>query len=243
MNNNIPKEILELCANVTAKRPKTVIEHIIKHGSITTEELKDTYGYDHPPRAVRDVREHGIPLETFKVRSNTTGRMIAAYRFDDPKNIKAGRIGGRSAFSKDFKQKLISKYGERCTVNGQAFNSRYLQIDHRIPYEISGETQGEDLSAFMLLDASSQRAKSWSCENCENFQTLLNINICQKCFWAFPEQYEHVAMQAEKRLELVWQDKETLDYDNLSEAAKKVGLDLPSFVKALIKKVLLQSKS
>jgi hypothetical protein len=56
-----PKEFLELCASVTGKRPKTVIDHILKHGHITTEELKNKYGYDHPPRAARDVRELGIP--------------------------------------------------------------------------------------------------------------------------------------------------------------------------------------
>ena len=52
-----PREFLELCASVTGKRPKTVIDHILKRGHITTEELKNKYGYDHPPRAARDVRE------------------------------------------------------------------------------------------------------------------------------------------------------------------------------------------
>jgi hypothetical protein len=30
---------------VTAKRAKTVIDHILKHGHITTEQLKTLYGY------------------------------------------------------------------------------------------------------------------------------------------------------------------------------------------------------
>ncbi len=57
----LPKEFIDLCHSVTAKRPKTVVDHILEHGSITTEELKEKYGYNHPPRAARDVREHGIP--------------------------------------------------------------------------------------------------------------------------------------------------------------------------------------
>ncbi len=72
-----PKEFLELCASVTARRPKTVIDHLLKHGHITTEELKTKYGYDHPPRAARDVRELGIQLETFRVTA-ANGRKIAA---------------------------------------------------------------------------------------------------------------------------------------------------------------------
>lgn len=47
--SDFPKEFLDLLQSVTAKRPKTVIQHILKHGHITSQELKDIYGYDHPP--------------------------------------------------------------------------------------------------------------------------------------------------------------------------------------------------
>jgi hypothetical protein len=57
-----------------------VIDHILQYGFIATEDLENTYGYNHPPRAARDVREAGIPLETFKVKSKE-GKSIAAYRF------------------------------------------------------------------------------------------------------------------------------------------------------------------
>ena len=36
----VPDDFLELCRSVTAKRPKAVIDHILQHGFITTEELK-----------------------------------------------------------------------------------------------------------------------------------------------------------------------------------------------------------
>lgn len=52
-----PQSFLDKLNSVTNKRPATVIQHILKHGYITTEELKDIYGYNHPPRAIRDVRE------------------------------------------------------------------------------------------------------------------------------------------------------------------------------------------
>jgi hypothetical protein len=47
-----PPEFLKLLESVDAKRPKTVIDHILKHGQITTEDLKNAYGYNHPPRAI-----------------------------------------------------------------------------------------------------------------------------------------------------------------------------------------------
>ena len=62
-----PPSFLKLIENVQQKRARTVLDHILEHGHVTTEELKDLYGYNHPPRAARDVREQGIPLETFRV--------------------------------------------------------------------------------------------------------------------------------------------------------------------------------
>ena len=70
-----PEWFLDLCRSVTAKRPKTVIDHILEHGHITTEELKDEYGYDHPPRAARDVRELGFPWRLSRLKHPTAGRL------------------------------------------------------------------------------------------------------------------------------------------------------------------------
>ena len=36
-----PREFIELCRSITAKRPRTVIDHILKYGQISTEELKN----------------------------------------------------------------------------------------------------------------------------------------------------------------------------------------------------------
>lgn len=58
----LKKNILDRLNAITAKRPATVIQHIIKHGFITTEELITNYGYEHAPRAARDVRERGVNL-------------------------------------------------------------------------------------------------------------------------------------------------------------------------------------
>lgn len=41
-------------------------------------------------------------------------------------------------------------------------------VNHRIPYEIGGEHDEKDMECFMLLSPSANRAKSWTCEHCEN---------------------------------------------------------------------------
>lgn len=93
MGKKLPKDFLTLLKSVTAKRPKTVIDHILEHGQITTEQLKETYGYNHPPRTIRDVREHGIPIITFRV-TGSDGRSIGAYKFGDPKDVRSAKLSG-----------------------------------------------------------------------------------------------------------------------------------------------------
>lgn len=235
-NPKISPKILEICSKVTSKRPKTVIDHIIKHGLITTEDLQTVYGYDHPPRAARDVREQGIPLETFSVISERTGRKIAAYKFGDPEKIKHGRIGGRKAFSKKFKDKLILYYNSRDCVTSEVWDSRYLQIDHRIPYEVLGDTDFSevDLNRYMLLHATSQRAKSWSCEHCDNFLVDQKPDICSKCFWAFPENYSHVALKDVRTVQVEWSGDEVAHYEMITRHAKLENKNLTSFIKDVL---------
>lgn len=229
----IDQAILDLCAKVTKKRPRTVIDHIIKHGFITNDELQRDYGYKHPPRAVRDVREEGIPIETFSVTDSVTKGKITAYRFDDPSKIKNGRIGGRRAFSKQFKELLISKYGEIDMITRDPVESRYLQIDHRIPYEVIGDSQFDesDPSAYMLIDASSQRAKSFSCEGCQNWRELLDPNICRTCYWATPENYDHIAMQQVRRIDIVWKGQSVEEFQRLQSEAVAMGVDVATLIK------------
>lgn len=234
-----PKEFLELCRSVTAKRPKTVIDHILKHGHITTEELKDAYGYDHPPRAARDVREHGIPLETFRVVASN-GRKIGAYRFGDPTKVRLKRFDGRTALSKELKEQLIAKYGCKCFIYLEEMDERVLQIDHRVPYEVDGDDKGGTLDPedFMLLCGSANRAKSWSCEHCENWTKKKDKKVCLSCYWAYPENYSHVAMKQVRRLDLIWEGENVVEYDRLKEDAASYGASLPDFVKEIIRRQL-----
>lgn len=229
--------MLALCRSVDAKRARTVIDHILNHGIITNEELSDLYGYDHPPRAIRDVRENGIPLITHSVTSPKTGRRMGAYTFDNVSKIKAGRVGGRKAFSKKFKQELIALYGSRDTITREPLDERYLQIDHRVPYEVAGDDSGPlDASDFMLLDASSNRAKSWSCEHCDNFLTKRQPAICKTCFWAAPEDYSHIAETPSRRVELIWTGDEVAAFERMRVEAQQSGIELAAYIKGRLGK-------
>ena len=225
--NDYPKEFLDLLESVKAKRPRTVIQHILEHGYITSEELKDTYGYNHPPRAVRDVREYGIPLITYRIKGSD-GRRIAAYKFGNPADMhnNLSKAAGRTVLSKALKQALIEKYGSKCFVYLETMDESALQVDHRIPYEIGGDHDEKDIDYYMLLSPSANRAKSWTCEHCTNWEKK-ESSFCLRCFWAHPENYDHVAGKYERVISLVFTGDEIEDYNKLirlsgEEAAQEV---------------------
>jgi hypothetical protein len=229
----IDPRILEIAQKVSSKRPKTVIDHILKHGYITNEDLKDTYGYNHPPRAIRDVREQGIPLETYKV-DDKFGRKIAAYRFDDPSKIVQNKLGGRVTFSKPFKQLLLNRSGSRCSICSEKYEDRYLTIDHKTPYEVAGDSVADERapSAFMLVCGTCQRKKSWSCENCTNWQGKKDLSTCTSCYWSSPEDYRHLALRNIRRAEVTWTDDEVSAFDKIAAAAKKNGHSIQEEIKS-----------
>lgn len=229
-----PQEFLERLRAVSNLRPRRVIDHILEHGFVTTEDLRITYGYDHPPRAARDVREQGIPLETFRVR-DAQGKSIGAYRFGDPSEVLADRVGGRRAFSKAFKDELIRASNSRCYVCLQVYEQRYLQIDHRVPYEVSGEPSGNRLPQdYMLLCGSCNRAKSWSCEHCPNWLEEKSSDTCNACYWGKPESYKHIALRVIRRLDIVWAEDEVEHYERLQGRAEEIGQPMPAYVKAVL---------
>lgn len=228
-----PKEFLEHVQSITNKRAKIVIDHILKHGFITTEDLKKTYGYNHPPRAARDVREAGIPLETYKIKSQD-GKSIAAYKFGDLAQLQTNIVEGRIPFSKDFKKALFDKCGGRCQICNGQFEERYLQVDHRVPYVVGGELTDRELDHFMLLCGSCNRAKSWSCEHCDNWKANKKPPVCMECYWGSPENYNHIAMKAVRRLDLQWNGDEVKYYDALKVIADEHKLELPDFIKKIV---------
>jgi len=228
-----PKEFLEYVQSITNKRAKVVIDHILKKGFITTEDLEKTYGYNHPPRAARDVREAGIPLETFKIKSQD-GKSIAAYRFGDLESLQTNRVAGRILFSKKFKHSLFLACGGRCQVCNGQFEERYLQVDHRVPYEVIGEISDREVKNFMLLCGSCNRAKSWSCEHCANWKTEKKAIFCLECYWGNPENYSHIAMEKARRLDIQWHGDETKFYDAMKIIAGQYDIDLPEFFKQII---------
>jgi len=216
------------------KRAVAALKVLLERGSISTDDLQEM-GYNHPPRAIGDIRDAGIPIITGNATSQRTGRRMAVYTFGGPEQIQAGRIGGRSAFPKAFKTALVERYGSIDCITGATLDERVLQIDHRIPYRIAGDLNFENLDVedFMLLDGSSQRAKSWSCEHCPNMVDARAPLVCKACFWASPEDYNHIATKDYRRTDITWQDDDVPVHDRLKGQAEKLGISVAEILRRL----------
>lgn len=152
--------------------------------------------------------------------------------------MRNDRLGGRQVFSKQFKTDLIDADGSRCAICMGEYEERYLQIDHRVPYEVAGDAPGErQLEEYMLLNGACNRAKSWSCEHCENWLKTKSPDICRTCYWAYPESYDHVAMRNIRRLDVEWSGDETKEFDKMKEQAESSATTMPEFVKAILRKL------
>jgi hypothetical protein len=210
-----------------------VLKALLEKGSISTDEIKEL-GYTHPPRAAADVKDLGIPIHSSRSKS-ASGRLMAVYSFGDPSQIQEGRAK-RAVFPKQFKKDLIERYGSIDCITGATLEERVLQIDHRIPFRIAGDEGLEELDVekFMLLDGSSQRAKSWTCEHCSNME-VKDPAVCKTCFWAYPENYEHIATEPYRRVDVTWQNADVPVFDRAKTEADKLGISVAELIRRILR--------
>lgn len=224
-----PRELLERIAAVTNKRARFVLDSIVKSGAVTTEEI-NAAGYDHPPRAAQDAKDLGFRIKRVSVK-HSNGRSIAAYVFDDAE-LEAGKEGRRLLPKKE-RDALIRAAGEKCQICGATHN---LQVDHRIPYEVAGESQRGESAPYQILDGSCNRKKSWACEHCENWLNIKSLDICRSCYWAEPTAYSHVAMVQQRRADLVWIADEVKSFDRMKGVAEREKISVAELIKRALKK-------
>jgi hypothetical protein len=231
MIQKLPDECIEYVQKVTSKRPRTIIELLLKKGVLTTGDIEKA-GYLHPPRAIRDVRESGIPIVTSYTK-NSSGKRIAEYSFGDPSKINKNKLGGRQTFPKSFKAELYKIQDGRCAICNEPYEPIYLQIDHRVPYEFMADDKVLDLPNFMLLCASCNRKKDRATiTGCSKtcFQTN-DMKVIRSCYWASPENYTHICMKPMRQSEITWSGEEVKLYEQLNEEAMKQDLTLSEYIK------------
>jgi hypothetical protein len=217
-------EFLEWAAQVpTSKRAQKALEFLLERGSVTTGELKAA-GYDHPPRAVMDLKDAGFVIISTNV--SVGGKRMSRYTLVDS---MSDDFAQRKPIPSPFRKKLFAEHDYRCAVCGGTFIMRMLQADHRVPFWIGGDPDVFETKDFMPLCASDNRAKSMSCETCPNWETR-DPETCKTCYWHDPENYKHVATVDERRLSVTVRGRDVELLDRLSVQAKADGVPLGDYV-------------
>ena len=229
MSNEIPAKLQERINLVSNKRARFVLDKIAQNGKVTTRELQEA-GYDHPPRAARDAVELGFALKRIQAKRQD-GQVIAAYTFAE-EELDPNKTG-RVVIAKKVRDALILAKGKKCNICGAVHS---LQLDHRIPYEVAGESQRDEADPYQVLDSSCNRKKSWSCAHCLNWTNTKDFETCRACYWANPESYTHVAMVPERRVDLVWSGGEVQAFERLETEARRLGRSVPDLIKVLLTK-------
>lgn len=225
------KKVREKQKEIKSKRARLLLELLLENKEVTTKELNEK-GYDHPPRVARDLREAGIPLIT--KMATVDGVRMGVYSLDKTLEISESKAGRRQ-FSKALKDALLKKDGEKCGYCNGKFPGRALQIDHKVPYEVGGDDEEEIIDDFMLLCGSCNRSKSWTCENCNNWNGDQDVTICLSCMWGSPESYKHIAMNQKRRLEIVWEESEVMYFDQAKTIVEKHEKSLADHIKQTLK--------
>lgn len=220
-------------------RAAKAIRAMLSKGSVTTDDLA-ALGYNHPPRAIQDIKDATLPVMQMMIR-RPDGKRMASYRFPTTSETVVGRAlgSGRLNIRPLFRRKLMQHYGEADTITGAKLPRTMLTVDHRVPFQVSGDAglEDEDMSQFMLLDRSMQRVKAWACQHCPNVtESLLNSETCRRCFWAYPEDYDHVATQNIRRTDVIWQGDDVPLHDRLRERAQEQGLTVADLLRALARR-------
>jgi len=80
------------------------------------------------------------------------------------------------------------------------------------------------------------RGKSWCCEHCESWLKLKDPEICEGCYWASPDAYVHIALREERRVDIVWSEKDVAIYDKIKKLALSAEVRMPEYVKLVLSK-------
>lgn len=226
----LPPEFILRIEAVKNRRARLVLDRIAEKGSITTEELREI-GYDHPPRARMDAIDLGFPIIKKMVKSKDGRKNIASYSFNLTGKLEAVGRAGRLALPKKQREEIIAEAENKCELCGATHD---LQVDHRVPYQVAGESLKDTARPYMALDGSCNRRKSWSCEHCKNFIEDKKIETCKQCYWANPDEHTHVATEPIRRSDVLWQGKDCRAFDEFRAKCKADGITVADGLKRLL---------
>ncbi len=231
---NIDKAAYEEIIPRLSLRAQKMLRWLLEHGSISTYDI-EKLEYGHPPRVAQDLKDAGIIIKRIWGQHPETGNRMGIYVLGAEAPITKNTFSGRKALSRNLENQIYEHYGIRCNMDAFEHGKRALQADHRIPYLVGGDPDRFDVSDWQLLCGSHQQRKKHECENCDNMK-IKEVEICNGCFWAFPENYSHVAMKPLRRIDTSWGQEDMDTFNRLKGFPEEKGIDLTEAIRRIVRK-------
>lgn len=237
--SDLDEEVKEAIAEVIdfmGKRPLLGLATLLENHPQWTSGRLIKANYDHSPRVFGDLKDFGVPILAENMLGQN-GERSHHYRLGSKEDIVRRPLKGRSTLRKKIKRELLAKFGCKDSLTEIEFPETSLQIDHRIPFRVSGDDPANLMvERFMLLSASSQRAKAMACKRCRNMENAIQ-ETCKTCYWASPEDYTHVEGTEAKVTTVIWHGDDKDLFSLLKQQATLNNKDLAEEIKATLRAV------
>lgn len=222
-----------------SRRARKVLEMLIEtEDEVTTLEMQ-AVGLGDPASAIRDLKDKGIRMT--KRTLTVEGRRTASYWILTAEEAgSSDRLEGRTAIPVAFRRELFEAWDSQCAICLTKFPTRLLQPDHRVPFRVAGEVDAFRVEDFMPLCGSHNRQKSFECERCPNYE-VGDLAVCNSCYWASPEGYEHVATLPQRNVSITFRSEvEVALFNEMGVLADEADLSLPDWIKRSVREQIAE---
>ena len=136
--------------------------------------------------------------------------------------------------------KLYERDSFTCRICGAKMSGPNLRPDHRVPAQFGGSPEnfiGEEwMQQFQALCAVCNYEKREACKRCPNW-IARNIETCNSCYWASPDNYDHMATEAKTASDILkWSRAQLAFRERIRELSRKKGMSLSDVLIELAKK-------
>jgi len=173
-----------------SKRARLVGLHILEKGYATASAIRRSLTRAEHVWQAKSELNVLIPVSSEEREPDTHEVM---YKFDLDKIRSSGIVlqqadQARTLTAKQ-RREIEAKYNNQCVFCHT--QGAKLQVEHLIPFGISGNENGMDWLA--LACPSCNRRKGYACKHqCPNWSKS-DAEVCKRCFWGSPDDYDHVA--------------------------------------------------
>lgn len=225
-----PKIVKDLVARSTAEFLQILVsirgrglfarDTMLQYGYIDSDMLRDSR-YNCHTKEISDLEATGITLERVPQKGGRKKYYLA------PEKFKKKRESRNNLLPEE--RKRLWEIHNHCCVfcPPDLVTPKFLrQDDHKVPYHMVGNDHFKlyGLDAMQPVCSSHNTQKNEHCRKCPNHHQNGDPNVCLRCYWGNPNDYDHIEMKPRRMLTVLATTEE--DCQLIKEISPKEVLEL-----------------